>query len=148
MQIYMKNPVFKGDAKMTMDDSRSVNARDIVGSTINLGEIKDSVVQSIPRIPSDAGEKADELKGVLEQLVQLLHDAPEQGVDQQAASDALLEVENIAETARKPWDHQVVDTAQRTVRTMRRFGTELAAVPAIAAQYSGFVDHIAKLCSG
>ena len=62
--------------------------------------------------------------------------------------EARVEWETIAETARKPWDEQVLGASQRTVPTMRRVGTELAAVPAIAAQYSGFLDHVAKLFGG
>ena len=133
---------------MTVDNRRTVNARDISGGIINLGEITDSVVQSIAKIPQRDGEKTAELKAVLDQLAQLLHDAPAQGVDEQLAADALVEVETIAETARKPWDKQVLAAVQRTVRTMRGIGTELATVPALAAQYSGFVDHIAKLFGG
>jgi len=146
--IYVEKAVFEGGIGMTVDKRRTVNARDISGGVINLGEIKDSVVQSIARIRPDAGENADELKSVLEQLTQLLHDAPAQGVGEQLAADALVEVEHIAETARKPWDEQVLGAVQRTVRTMRGIGTELAAVPALAAQYSGFVDHIARLFGG
>jgi hypothetical protein len=57
-------------------------------------------------------------------------------------------VENIADTARQPWDKQILGALQRTVRTMRGIGTELMAVPVVAAKFTAFVEHIAKLFTG
>ena len=71
-------------------------ARDIVGSTINLGEIRDTTITSINAMPT-GDDTADQLKPLLEKLTELLSGAVEEGVDEQVAADALDDVKTIAD---------------------------------------------------
>ena len=146
--IYAEKAFFAGDTHVTSDQSRNVNARDIIGSVVNLGEIKDSVVKSIARMPVQTDERAAQLKPLLEKLTDLLSEAPEQGVNEQVAAEALEEVKTIAEAAQKPDEGGFMPTVRKTLRTLRGFAGELESVPKLATQFMGYVNAIAALFAG
>lgn len=135
-------------ASVHIDQSRRVAARDITSSTVNLGDLKDSVVKSIAQLPTQSNDTAEQLKPLLEQLTELLSRAPEQGVDQQVAADALEEVKTLADAARKPDEGVFLPTVRKTLRTLRGFAAELKSVPAVAGQFAGYVEQIGKLITG
>jgi hypothetical protein len=144
--ISVNNIEVHGDLHMSPDQSRNINARDINNSSINLGEIHDSVVTSIQQIPPDHnGIDTKELKEALEQLTDLLKSAVAEGVDEQVAADAMGEVKALADAAAQPRDNIVLGAIKKTMRTLRGFAKELAQVPALAKKFVEFVDHIGKL---
>jgi len=131
-----------------IDQSRQVRARDIVGSTINLGDIKDSVVKSIARMPAQSDETAGQLKPLLEKLTELLSTAPDQGVEPEVAKDALDEVKAIADAAQQPKANRFAGAVRKTLRTLRGIAEELKGAPAVATQFKGYVDQIGDLMTG
>ena len=133
---------------MKIDRSPKVQARDIIGSTVNLGDIKDSVVKSVGRISAQSGETAGQLKPLLKKLVELMSDAPDQGVEPQVAAEALEEVKTLADAAHKPHASGFLPTIRKTLRTLRGFAEDLQSVPTIAAQFKGYVDQIGELITG
>jgi len=144
--IYAEQVIFEGNAQVAQDQIRNVNANDIIGSTLNLGEIKDSVVKSIQQMPVQTDETVAQLKPLLEKLTNLLTDATEQGVDEQVAADALEEVGAFADAAQKPDEPGFLPMVRKTLRTLRGFADDLKPVPQIAKQFIGYVNAIAALC--
>ena len=134
-----------GPAEVVRQAERMVRSRDVTGSIIDLGEIRDSVILSVTKLPDKPVVQTDRLKPLLEQLVQIVEKAIILGLDQRTAAEALQEVKSIADAMQKPEGNGAASLMRKGVRTLRGIAEELTAIPEVAARFKGLIDQMSGL---
>ncbi|MDJ0600677.1 MAG: pentapeptide repeat-containing protein, partial [Crocosphaera sp.] len=99
------------------DSSKNINIRDINNSgVLNLGEIIGDVNNTINQIPENEDNKNDELKTLLQELIQAIKSENE--LDEDEKAEAANKVKTIAQASQKPEDEGLQKKASRAVKLL------------------------------
>lgn len=106
----------------------TVNVRgNVIGSTINLGEILGNVTNTVNQVPSVRQNGVD-LKPLLEEMLKLIREGSAKGVPQEDAKDAAGHVDAIAKAGAEPQNSGLVKNAKTAWQALKGLAAGIAAV--------------------
>ena len=121
-----------------------VNVRgNVVGSTINLGEILGNVTNTVNQVPATAQQNGVDLKPLLEEMLKLIRESSAKGVDEKTATKAAKNVEEIAKAGKEPANGGLLENAERAWDALKGLAaTSFVAAAGAREQIEGVLHKI------
>ncbi len=126
------------------DSSKNINIRDINNSgVLNLGEIVGDVNNTINQIPESQDNKNDELKSLLQELMNAIQ--TENELDEDEKADAANKVKTIAKASQNPEDEGLQKKASRAVKLLETLAKGLEPATKLATSCKVVLPKIISL---
>jgi uncharacterized protein YjbI with pentapeptide repeats len=149
-QLAEKQPIevhTQAEAKFMPDERRQdIHAHDIIGSTINLGEISGVVTNTINQLPPSQNHDSPGLRELLTELQKLIESADEKQLKPEDKADALEEVKTLAEAGKETSpERKQKKEAQKSLDFIQKIASNLPSATKIAIELNKIIPEVSKL---